>query len=169
MVPRVRLVLETKINFCFRDEFFNLSYELRIRYEYTNKNMESEIIYKELSYKIVGISFEVFNELGYGYKEKHYEKIIEKYLLQNNIKFHRQAPYKINFKGEIIGTYYMDFIIEDKIVLEIKQENYFSRNNIGQINGYLRATGLKLGLLINFTQRGVKYIRIVNLPNYSKK
>lgn len=57
----------------------------------------------------------------------------------------------------------MDFVVEDKIVLEIKRGDYFRRSNIDQIKGYLEATDLKLGILINFTNKGLKYKRIVNL------
>jgi len=78
-----------------------------------------------------------------------------------NIKFIVQCSYKVEYKGIIIGRYFMDFIIENKIVLEIKRGDYFSRGNINQISGYLRATGLKLGMLINFTNKGLRYERIV--------
>ena len=100
--------------------------------------MEEKIIYKELSYRIVGILFEVFNELGSGYQEKHYERVIEKCFSDENINYIRQAPYVIKMRDEIIGRYYMDFVIENKIVLELKKGNYFSPKNIKQVNGYLK-------------------------------
>ena len=130
--------------------------------------MEGKIIYKELSYKIVGILFEVFNELGAGYQEKYYEKAIEKCLLDENINHIRQAPYVLKMRGEIIGKYYLDFLIDDKIVLELKKGDYFSRNNINQVKGYLQATGKKLGILANFTSLGVKIKRILNPDNLKK-
>lgn len=128
------------------------------------KNKE-KVIYKNLSYRIVGILFEVYNELGYGYQEKFYEKAIEKYFIKNNIKFRRQAPYKVYIKEEIIGKYYLDFLIENRIVLEIKKGNYFSRRNIEQIKGYLSATGMKLAIIANFTSSGVKFFRALNPKN----
>jgi len=128
-----------------------------------------KVIYKELSYKVVGILFDVYNDLGYGYQEKYYERAIEKYFIADNIKFKRQVPYKIAVKGEIIGRYYLDFLVEDKIVLEIKKGNYFSRRNIEQVKGYLKATKMKLAMLANFTPRGVKIFRVLSPTNISHK
>ena len=130
--------------------------------------MEEKVIYKDLSYKIVGIMYEVFNELGSGYQEKHYERAIEKYFIKDKIKYLRQAPYILMFQGEKIGRYYLDFLVDDKIVLELKKGNYFSKNNINQIKGYLQATGKKLGILANFTSSGVKVKRVLN-PNNLRK
>lgn len=124
-----------------------------------------KVIYKELSYKIIGILFDVYNDLGYGYQEKYYEKAIEKYFVENNINFKRQAPYKIAVKGEVIGRYYLDFLVENKIVLEIKRGDYFSRKNIEQIKGYLKVTGMKLAIIANFTSNGVKFFRALNPIN----
>lgn len=70
---------------------------------------------------------------------------------------------KIEFNGEVIGKYFLDFLVEDKIIVEIKQGNYFSKSHIEQIHNYLKANNLKLGLLANFTMNGVKIKRIVNL------
>lgn len=95
------------------------------------KYMQGEkVIYKELSFEIVGILFEVYNDLGYGYKEIYYEKAIEQCFLKNKIKYIRQAPYKILFRGKIIGINYLDFLVENKIVLEIKKGNHFSKQNM---------------------------------------
>lgn len=125
---------------------------------------EEKILYKDLSYKIVGILYEVYNELGYGFKEKYYEKAIIEYFLRKKIKFRCQTAYKILLKNKIIGINYIDFIIDDKIVLELKKGNYFSRQNLEQIKQYLQITGLKLAILSNFMPNGVKFIRVLN-PN----
>jgi GxxExxY protein len=125
--------------------------------------MEGKVIYKELSFAIVGILYEVYNELGYGYQEKYYEKAIAKSLERQNIKFKRQAPFKIEFKGAVIGRNYLDFLVEDKIVLEIKKGNYFPKKNIEQVKQYLKLTKLKLAILANFTSKDLKFIRILNL------
>ncbi|MFA5318558.1 MAG: GxxExxY protein [Patescibacteria group bacterium] len=130
-------------------------------------NTYKRIIHKELSYKIMGILFSVNSELGYGYQEKYYERAIEVYFKKKNIKYKRQMPYNISVCGEIIGKYYLDFLVEDKIILELKRENYFPRTNIEQVKGYLKATGLELAILANFTSRGVKYLRVLNDKNYN--
>lgn len=122
-----------------------------------------KIIYRELSYEIVKILFEVYNDLGYGYQEKYYQKALELAFTQANIKYNSQCPFKIRYKGKIIGRYFLDFIIEDKTVLEIKKGNYYSKKNFEQVTAYLKATGLKLAILANFTSNGVKYKRILNI------
>jgi GxxExxY protein len=125
----------------------------------------SKIIHKGLSYRIIGLLFDVYNDLGYGYKEKHYERAIEKCFKENGLVFTNQAPYKVSVKGEVIGRQYIDFIVENKIVVEIKRGNYFSKNNIKQVKCYLKVTGLKLGIIVNFTSNGVKFFRVLNPDN----
>jgi GxxExxY protein len=123
---------------------------------------EDKVIYKELSYKIVGILFEVYNELGYGYREKYYEKAIVQALHDSKINFKCQAPYRINFKNRLLGISYLDFVVENKIVLEIKRGSYFSKQNLAQVLEYLKITKLKQAILANFTANGVKFIRLLN-------
>lgn len=112
---------------------------------------KQEIIYKELSYEIVGIVFDVFNELGYGYKEITYEKAIAKGLQDKQLPYNRQIPFNVTYKGEIIAKLIFDFLIEDKIILEIKKGNYFNRKNIDQVREYLHVSQKKLAIIANFT------------------
>lgn len=121
------------------------------------------ILYKDLSYRIVGILFEVYNYLGYGYQEKYYQKALELAFQEAGIEFFPQCPYKILYKKEELGVYYIDFVIERRIVLEIKQGRHFSRRQFKQVEGYLKATNLKLGILANFSPDHVKFKRIVNI------
>lgn len=115
--------------------------------------------------------YEVFNELGYGYQEKHYEKAVEKCFKEKNLKYKRQLPYKVLFQGEEIGKFYFDFLVENKIIIELKKGDYFAKRNINQVKEYLKATGLKLAIIVNFTHHGIKTLRILNpnnkLTNYS--
>ena len=126
-----------------------------------NKRVDLE--HKDLSYELVGILFEVYNELGYGYKEIYYERAIKHFLDEKKIPYKEQAPFILSFHGKIIGRYYLDFLIDGKVVLEIKKGNYFSKRNIEQINEYLKKTGMSLAILANFTPSGVKFKRIVNI------
>lgn len=89
----------------------------------TNKKERNRIdlVYPDPSYKIIGVVFDVFNKLGYGYQEKYYQKAIARALKILGILFKEQLPFNIRFKGEIIGRYYLDFLIENKIILEIKK------------------------------------------------
>lgn len=127
------------------------------------KNKNTPIVYKELSYAIVGVLFDVDNELGSGLQEKYYQKAIEKRFLQKGIKFRSQVPYNVALSGECIGRYFLDFLVEEKIILEIKKWHHFARRNMEQVKGYLHVTGKKLAILANFTPEGVRHIRILNL------
>ena len=127
--------------------------------------LKEKVVYKELSYQIVGVLFEVFNELGYGYKEKYYQKAIASLLKEKNISFKEQLMYKIKFKNEDLGNQFLDFLIDDKIILEIKRGNYFSKHNIQQVKQYLKVTNKKLAILANFTEKGVKTMRVLNIQD----
>lgn len=128
-----------------------------------NENNSNEVIYKELSYKIVGSIFEVYNQLGYGFKERYYEDAIAKEFEIHGLKYKRQLPCKLKYKGADIGEYRFDFLVEDKIIIELKRGNYFSKNNITQALQYLKASKLKLAILANITQAGVRFKRILNI------
>jgi len=124
-----------------------------------------EVVYPELSYQIIGVVFEIFNDIGFGYQEKVYQKALENAFSDIGIKFIAQSPYTVRYKGEIVGKYYVDFIVENKIVIEIKQGDYFSRRYFNQVLAYLKVSNMKLGLLINFTSSGVKFKRLLNINN----
>ena len=112
----------------------------------------------------MGILFEVSKELGYGHKEKYYCHAIAEGLRAKGIPFREQLCTPLLFKGEIIGKYYLDFLVDSKIVLEIKKGNmYSSRRHMEQVISYLKANNLRLGILVQFTSEGVKYKRLVNL------
>lgn len=125
--------------------------------------IKDDLIYKDECYKIVGLVFEVFNELGFGHKEKFYENAIANSFIENRIPYKEQLKAKVQYKGREIGYYLFDFLVFNKIVIELKQKNYFSKKEIEQLYSYLKAANLKLGLLIYFTKQGVRYKRIVNL------
>jgi len=122
----------------------------------------AEVIYLELSYKIIGLAFRVFNELGYGMNEKHYQKAFVKELEQEGINFEREKPVIINYKDKTIGKYFLDFVIDNKIIVELKIRPRIGYTHIKQVFSDLRTTGYKLAILIYFTREGVKYRRVLN-------
>lgn len=122
-----------------------------------------DLVYPELSYRIVGILYEVSNELGAGHKEQFYQNALKIAFEKSGIKFKEQVYSPLEYKGEKIGKYFLDFLIDDKIVLEIKKDNIFKQQNIGQVYNYLKVKKLKLGILANFTRNGVKFKRILNI------
>jgi GxxExxY protein len=121
-----------------------------------------DLIYPELSYKLVGLAYNVHNELGHGHLEKIYQKAYAKELKEANIEFKEQAPYKVIYKEEVIGNNYLDFLIEDKVIIELKRSDFYSKKYIEQISNYIKVSNLKLAILINFTSNGVRIKRIVN-------
>lgn len=123
----------------------------------------TDLIYPELSYQIIGALFGVFNELGYGYREKFYQRAIAQEFSKSNIKFAQEYRLPVVFRGEKIGDHIFDFLIDDKVVLELKQGDHFSKNDIIQAFEYLKGSNLKLAILARFTRKGLQYKRIVNI------
>ena len=81
--------------------------------------------------------------------------------MKNNIKYREQVKTTINFKNQNLGRYFLDFLIENKIVLEIKATGQFTSRDVKQVLGYLQKTGLDLGILVGFTKQGVIFKRIL--------
>jgi GxxExxY protein len=126
-------------------------------------NKRDDLVYPELSYKIVGAAFETYNEIGPGHLEKYYQKGLSIEFEKNQLKFAQQVKYDLLFKGERIGKGVIDFIVEDKIVVKIKKDVRFSKAHLLQVLNYLKLSQLKPALLINFTKEEVIFKRIVNL------
>lgn len=124
--------------------------------------MSENLIYKEEAFKIVGICMEVHRELGKGFSETVYGDALEIEFIDNNINYSRESKYAISYKGNILPhKYKADFIIDNKIVLEIKAIECLTSSHIKQTLNYLAVSKLKLGLLINFGEDSLKYKRIV--------
>lgn len=120
-----------------------------------------EFLYKELSYEIIGLAMEVHRELGTGFLEKVYENALMILFEQNNIKSIQQEPIKISFRNKIIGDYIADIIVEDKIILELKCISKIIGTHKAQIANYLKATGKKVGIIINFGNKSLEIERVV--------
>lgn len=127
------------------------------------KNKNCELIYRDECYKIIGCCYEVYNSLGFGLREKVYQKALETLFAQEKVDYQSQLYAPIKFGETIVGKYFLDLLIEDKIAIELKVGDHFLTKDIDQLFSYLKSKDLKLGLLVNFTSNGVKYKRIVNL------
>ena len=127
------------------------------------KLIREDIIYPELSYEIVGCAFEVFDALGPGHSEKTYQKAMAVAFRKRDIPFREQAYYALIFLDEIVGKSFLDFEVDSKIVVELKKDGRYSKTNLEQVLDYLKKSKLKLAILINFSQDGVKFKRIVNI------
>lgn len=121
----------------------------------------AKIILPELSYKLMNILFSVHNELGNNYQEKHYQRAIAMRLEQAGISFQKEQKVGINFDGEKIGDLYFDFLIDDKIILEIKTNLGITHDNIKQVLRYLESANLSLGIIANFRASRLEYRRVI--------
>ncbi len=123
-----------------------------------------ELIYEELSYKIRGALFEVYKEKGCGFLKDVYQECLEIELGMQKIPFESQYPLKLKYKGRPLQKRYIpDFICFGKIIIEIKAAKELNDEHRAQVHNYLRATGYKLGLLVNFGHHPqIQIERIVN-------
>ncbi len=120
------------------------------------------IIYRDLSYKVMQAIFEVHNTLGPGFIESIYEEALACELELRNIPFERQKAVAVYYKGRNVGDQRLDFVVDDKIVLELKAASALTDVFKQQTLSYLKATGLRLGILVNFGTPRVEYKRIAN-------
>ncbi len=125
-------------------------------------NPNVEILYPNLSYRVMGVLYCVHNELGARYQEKYYQRAIEMELVRQKIPFEKEKMISLIFKGKPIGKYFLDFVIDGKIALEIKTIDFFTKKDWRQIKNYLQAANLELGILVNFNSNRLIYKRILN-------
>ena len=110
-----------------------------------------QVIYKEASYKLMGACFEVYKEKGCGFVEPVYQECLSLELGSQDIPFREQVDLALTYKGQRLKqTFKPDFICFDKIILEIKAVSTLCDQHRAQVHNYLRATGFRLGLLVNF-------------------
>ena len=120
------------------------------KHETQNK---TRILEKELSYKIQGAFFEVSKKYGKGLKEKIYQEALSEEFAKQNLGFEPQKRIDIYSldTGKVLGTYVPDFVIENKIIIEIKSSNFTTRSDIDQQRSYLRASSFEIAYLVNFS------------------
>jgi len=121
----------------------------------------AEIIYKELSYAIVGAAMEVHRILGPGFLEAVYQAALAHELALRGIRFEQLKKLPVRYKNVLVGNYEADFVIEDKIILEIKGISRLHPKHEAQAIHYLTATGLRLAILLNFGASSLQHQRIV--------
>lgn len=114
------------------------------------ENAEKTFLYNDLSEKIIGCAHKVYYSLGTGFLEKVYENALVKELQLSGLRVLQQHPIKVYYQDTIIGDYVADILVEKKIIVEIKAVSELSNVHETQLVNYLKATGLKVGLLINF-------------------
>lgn len=120
------------------------------------------LLYPELSYKILGILFKVHTELGGEFEEKYYQRAVEKMFIKNKISYKRELKSDVIFDGEKIGKYFLDFLVEDRIIVELKAIPKVLPIHFRQVRTYLKVNGLELGIIANFRGGKLTYNRILN-------
>ena len=122
-----------------------------------------DLLYKSESYKIIGACYEVYNELGCGYLEAVYQEALEREFQLQDIPYQRESILEILYKGvPLKKKYSADFICYEKIIVELKALSTLLTDHESQVLNYLKATGYKLGILVNFGEPSLRYKRMVN-------
>jgi GxxExxY protein len=121
----------------------------------------TKILHKELSYAIVGAAMEIHRTLGPGFLEAVYQAALAHELTLRNIRFEQFKRLPVAYKGVLVGEYVADFVIEGKIILEIKAVSALHPKHEAQAINYLTATGLRLAILLNFGADSLQHKRMV--------
>lgn len=122
----------------------------------------SQIIYKNESYFVIGLCMDVHNELGKGFSEGVYSDALEIELKTNGVPFKKEVKFDIIYKGKKLKHHYFaDFIVDDKIILELKAVEKISSSHVKQTLNYLAASKLKLGIIVNFGEDQLTYKRVL--------
>lgn len=125
------------------------------------KNM-SHLIYKSESYKIIGICMDIHNNLGKGFNEIVYKDALEYEFKKQNVPFQREKEFAVKYKDIVLPhKFYADFIVWDKIILEVKNVVQLNNEHLEQTMNYLAVSNSKLGIVVNFRERELVYKRVV--------
>ena len=128
-----------------------------------------KLIYPHESYGIIGAAMEVHNTLGQGFLESVYQEAMEIELKKRNIPFEPQSKIQIRYKDVCLDHYFIaDFVCYDKIIIELKAVSVILPEHEAQIINYLKATGFKLGILLNFNEESLFYKRYPNITSKAK-
>ncbi|OGV98383.1 MAG: GxxExxY protein [Nitrospinae bacterium RIFCSPLOWO2_02_39_17] len=124
-------------------------------------NTDKEFLYKELTGEIIEASYNVHNGLGCGLLEKIYENSLAWEIELRKRKVSSQREFRVIYRNKEVGVYYADLVIEDKVIVEIKSVEKIDNVHRAQLLNYLRISGLKVGLIINFARPKLEYERLV--------
>lgn len=124
--------------------------------------VEDKAYYDALAKTIINCAYEVGRVLGCGFLEKVYESALVIELAAAGLRAVKQQPVKVSYAGQIVGDYIADIVVEDEIILELKAVKAIESIHFAQCQNYLKATGKKLGLIINFGEEKVRVRRVAN-------
>lgn len=121
---------------------------------------DNNLLHAEITDKILSCAYDVYNQMGFGFSEKVYENAMMIKIAQRNLNAVQQAPISVYFETKLVGEYFADMFVEDKVLVELKAVSALSKAHEAQLMNYLKATGVKVGLLINFGDK-LKIVRRV--------
>ena len=108
------------------------------------------ILHSDITERIIKCFFKVYNKLGYGFLEKVYEHSLMIELIDDGLICERQKPIKVYYKDKVVGDYYADVLVENKVIIELKAAETIAEEHEFQLINYLKATEIEVGLLLNF-------------------
>ncbi len=111
--------------------------------------------YEELTHKIIGCAYKVYNQLGFGFLESVYKKAMVIELKKHNFQIEEEKPLKVYYDNQVVGDFFIDLYIEDKVVVELKSVESLVKQHEVQLVNYLQGLQKDIGLLINFSPSGV--------------
>ena len=121
----------------------------------------ADILYKELSYAIVGAAMEVHKLLGPGFLEKVYQKAMPVELLKRKQPVELESPINVKYKDLLVVEYYADLFVDKNVIVELKASPEYNKKDEAQLLNLLKATGIKIGLLINFEKEKVEFKKFI--------
>jgi GxxExxY protein len=121
----------------------------------------SKLLHREITEKIIGAAFEVHRELGYGFLERVYQRAMQVELLRAGVSAEIEKRIQVKYKGVVVGEYDADLIVDDCVAVELKVTPQYDKRDEAQLLNELKATGLKVGLLVNFGRAKVEYKRLI--------
>ncbi len=125
------------------------------------RDEEASLLYKDESFEIVGAAIEVWKTLGFGFLESVYENALMCELRNRGLRAERQVPISVNYKQQLVGNFFVDILVNDAIVLELKTGEEISRTHMGQALNYLKATGYRLAIILNFSPARLEFKRMI--------
>lgn len=128
-------------------------------------NADMKLAERELTERIIGVFFSVYNELGYGFLESVYESAMCVALREAGIEISRQVPFSIEFRGQIVGDYRADLIADQRVILEIKAIPALGQAQEAQLLNYLKASQIEVGLLLNFGPKAEFKRKVLSVKN----
>ena len=115
----------------------------------------------QITYGINGAIYEVNKVLGHGFLEKVYEKALLAELREQGLTVENQVPIQVDYKWQVVGEYVADLVVEDQVIIELKSVKELNRSHEAQLLNYLKATGRKIGLLVNFAHPKAEIKRFI--------